>query len=97
MSSNPGAPCSAANEASVWASACGPRCGRPASRSANPRAGERPPWCGGRGSAACRAALSSYETAMFERGAAAAQESAGIMEIMISPAGAQGVLEFFQR
>ncbi len=43
------------------------------------------------------AALSSYETAMFERGAAAAQESAGIMEIMISPAGAQGVLELFQQ
>ncbi|MGY5125444.1 hypothetical protein [Streptomyces nigrescens] len=43
------------------------------------------------------AALSSYETAMFERGAAAAQESADIMEILISPAGAQGILEFFQQ
>ncbi|MGW8556754.1 FAD-dependent oxidoreductase [Streptomyces tubercidicus] len=42
-------------------------------------------------------ALSGYEAAMFIRAAAAAQECANIMEIMLSPAGAQGVLDFFQR
>jgi hypothetical protein len=42
------------------------------------------------------AAIRGYETAMFERAAAAAQESADIMEILMSPAGAHGVLKFFQ-
>jgi 2-polyprenyl-6-methoxyphenol hydroxylase-like FAD-dependent oxidoreductase len=41
-------------------------------------------------------AIGGYETEMFERIAAAAQESADIMKILTSPAGAQGVLKFLQ-
>ncbi|MGW1373030.1 FAD-dependent oxidoreductase [Streptomyces sp. NPDC002446] len=41
-------------------------------------------------------ALHAYESAMFERGAAAAEKSARIMELLMSPRGAAGVLEFFQ-
>jgi hypothetical protein len=40
-------------------------------------------------------AIGGYETEMFER-TAAAQESADIMKILTSPAGAQGVLKFLQ-
>ncbi|MGW8973059.1 FAD-dependent oxidoreductase [Streptomyces platensis] len=43
------------------------------------------------------AALSGYEAAMFARGAAAAQESAHIMDVLISPTGAQDMLKVFQQ
>ncbi|WP_405844652.1 FAD-dependent monooxygenase [Streptomyces platensis] len=43
------------------------------------------------------AALSGYEAAMFARGAAAAQESAHIMDVLISPTGAQDMLKIFQQ
>ncbi|MGA5564906.1 FAD-dependent oxidoreductase [Streptomyces platensis] len=43
------------------------------------------------------AALSGYEAAMFARGAAAAQESAQIMDLLISPTGAQDMLKVFQQ
>ncbi len=43
------------------------------------------------------AAIGGYEAAMFKRAAAAAQESARITEILMSPAGAQGMLKFFQQ
>ena len=42
------------------------------------------------------AATRGYETAMFERTAAAAQESVDIMKVLTAPAGARGVLRFFQ-
>jgi 2-polyprenyl-6-methoxyphenol hydroxylase-like FAD-dependent oxidoreductase len=42
------------------------------------------------------AAVRRYEVAMFERGAAAARESAKITDILMSPRGAQGLLKFFQ-
>ncbi|KPC63965.1 FAD-dependent oxidoreductase [Streptomyces chattanoogensis] len=42
------------------------------------------------------AALRAYESAMFERGAAAAEQSARILELFTSPRGAQAVLGFFQ-
>ncbi|MER6143987.1 NAD(P)/FAD-dependent oxidoreductase [Streptomyces sparsogenes] len=41
-------------------------------------------------------AVRRYETAMFERGAEAARESARIMDILLSPDGAQSMLKFFQ-
>ncbi|MBL1100859.1 FAD-dependent oxidoreductase [Streptomyces coffeae] len=49
------------------------------------------------GAADPAAAIRHYETAMFERGAAAARESKHIMEVLMSPKGARGLLEFFEK
>jgi 2-polyprenyl-6-methoxyphenol hydroxylase-like FAD-dependent oxidoreductase len=43
------------------------------------------------------AAVGRYEPAMFVRNAAAARQSAGIMEILMSPTGARGMQTFFQQ